>query len=494
MADRQVWESLIAGAWRPSSSGETFEVHEPATGEVIAEAASCTEEDVDLAVASARRAYEEDWRWRTPRERGQLLLKVAELVREHADELARMETREMGKPLEQSRMFDVRFAGDVTEYFGGLADKLVGDFIPQGPVAAYTIPEPYGVIGAIIPFNWPPIHICGKAAPALAAGNTIVIKPAEQAPMTAIRLVELMNEILPPGVVNIVPGLGPAGAALVSHPGVGKVSFTGSTATGRAVMRSAADNLTPTIMELGGKNPFIVFGDADLDLAVKGAIEGMYFNQGEACTAASRTLLHHSIKDAFMEQFCPAVERLVVGDGLDERTQVGPMVTKQQQQRVLDYVKIGEEEGAKVVAKGKLPDDPRLQNGYFVPPMVFDGVKTSMRIAQEEIFGPVATVLTFSDYDEAIAIANDTEFGLVAGVYTGDMATANRAARQIDAGIVFINNYNRAFLGTPFGGMKGSGHGREHGLETILDFVTTKSVRMPSGLGEIPTWSAVRDT
>jgi acyl-CoA reductase-like NAD-dependent aldehyde dehydrogenase len=258
-------------------------------------------------------------------------------------------------------------------------------------------------------------------------------------------------------------------------------------------MRAASEYLTPTILELGGKNPLIVFSDADLDLAVKGAVEGMYFNQGEACTASSRVLLHEGIKDRFMERFCPAVEGLVVGDGLQAGTQVGPMVTEQQQQRVLDYIRIGKEEGAKIAARGKLPDDPRLKNGYFVPPIVFDDVKNSMRIAQEEIFGPVVTVMTFQDYEEAIHMANETEFGLVAAVYTGDIARANRAAREIDAGIVFINNYNRAFLGSPFGGMKGSGNGREHGLETIREFVTTKAVRMPSGLGEIPVWSAARD-
>jgi acyl-CoA reductase-like NAD-dependent aldehyde dehydrogenase len=493
MEEREVWKAIIGGNPRDGSTGELFPVHEPATGEVLAEVSTCNEADVDLAVATARRAYDEDWRWRTPRERGQLLLALARLIEEHADELAELETREMGKPLEQSRQFDVRFAHGVSEYFGGLADKLVGDFIPQGPVSVYTVPEPFGVVGAVIPFNWPPIHVCGKTAPALAAGNTIVIKPAEQAPLTAIRVVELMNEVLPPGVVNVVPGFGPVGAALVGHPGLGKISFTGSTVTGRAVMRAASENLTPTILELGGKNPLIVFSDADLDLAVKGAVEGMYFNQGEACTASSRVLLHESIKDRFMERFCPAVEGLVVGDGLQASTQVGPMVTEQQQQRVLDYIRIGEEEGAKIAARGKLPEDPRLKKGYFVPPIVFDDVKNSMRIAQEEIFGPVVTVMTFQDYEEAIHMANETEFGLVAAVYTGDIARANRAAREIDAGIVFINNYNRAFLGSPFGGMKGSGNGREHGLETIREFVTTKAVRMPSGLGEIPVWSAARD-
>ncbi len=493
MLERSLWKGVIGGAPREGSAGTTFAVHEPATGAVLAEVAECNEADLDLAVSTARRAYEEDWRWRTPRERGQLLLKLARLIEEHADELAELETREMGKPLEQSRQFDVRFAQGVCEYFGGLADKLVGDFIPQGPVAVYTVPEPYGVVGAVIPFNWPPIHVCGKVAPALAAGNTVVIKPAEQAPLTAIRVVELMNEVLPPGVVNAVPGFGPVGAALVGHPGIGKISFTGSTVTGRAVMQAASENLTPVILELGGKNPFIVFSDADLDLAIKGAVEGMFFNQGEACTAASRILLHESIKERFMERFCPIVEGLVVGDGLDERTQIGPMVTEQQQQRVLDYIRIGEEEGAKIVARGKVPDDPRLKNGYYVPPIVFDDVKSSMRIVQEEIFGPAVVVMRFRDYEEAIQLANDTEFGLVAAVYTSDVAMANRAAREIDAGIVFINNYNRAFLGSPFGGMKGSGNGREHGLETIREFTTIKAVRMPSGIGEIPVWSAVQD-
>jgi acyl-CoA reductase-like NAD-dependent aldehyde dehydrogenase len=491
MTNREEWLGLVGGELRRSSSGRVFAVHEPATGRELAKVTHFSDDDVDVAVATAHRAFD-SWRWKTARERGQILLQIANAIRENADELARLETTEMGKPLDQARMFDVRFAGDVCEYFGGLADKLVGQFIPQGPISVYTVPEPYGVIAAIIPFNWPPIHVCGKIAPALAAGNTVVMKPGEQAPMTAIRVAEIMNDFLPPGVVNIVPGLGDTGKALVGHPGVGKISFTGSNMTARAVLDTAAENLTPTILELGGKNPFIVFDDADLDWAVTGAIEGAFFNQGEACTAASRILVQEGVKDRFLEKLCPAVEALVVGDGLADGTDVGPMVTPQQRDRVLDYIRIGEEEGAKIVARGRLPDDPRLSDGYYVPPTVFDGVKNSMKIAQEEIFGPVTTVISFDDEAEAVKAANDTKFGLVAGVYTEDLRRANRVARQINAGVVFINNYNRMFLGTPFGGVKESGHGREHGLETIQEFVWTKAVRMPSGLMDIPVWSGAQ--
>jgi acyl-CoA reductase-like NAD-dependent aldehyde dehydrogenase len=493
MDDRQPWTLHIGGERREAASGEVFVVEEPATGEFLAEVAAGGPEDIDEAVQVARRAYDEHWRSLAGYERAALLSSIADVIREHADELAELETREMGKPLDQARQFDVRFASAVFDYYAGLADKLNGEHIPQGPIDAHTVLEPYGVVGAIIPFNWPPIHLAGKAAPALAAGNTLVMKPGEQAPLTAIKLTELMAEVLPPGAVNVVPGLGAAaGAALVSHPQIGKVSFTGATATGRAVLRGAAENITPAVMELGGKNPFIVMPDAHLEAAVLAALEGMFFNQGEACTAASRILLHAEIHDRFLEMFCPAVESLVVGDGLDQATDLGPLVTRQQQQRVLEYIRIGEEEGAKIIARGRRPDDPRLENGFFVEPIVFGEVDNHMRIAQEEIFGPVTTIIEVQDYDDAIRTANDTAFGLVAAVYTGDTVLADRAAREIEAGVVFINNYHRGFLGMPFGGMKASGYGREHGTETIREFVRTKAVRRPSGLGEIPRWKGAR--
>jgi acyl-CoA reductase-like NAD-dependent aldehyde dehydrogenase len=488
VSERVEWNALIGGEWQAASDGERFTVEEPATGEIIAHVAACGADEIDAAVRRARRAYDEDWRWQTPRARGKMLLKAARLIQEHAEELAALETREVGKTLQQSLQFDVRFASDAFEYFAGLTDVVMGNFMPQGAINSITIPEPYGVVGGIIPFNWPPIHFAGKVAPALAAGNTVVLKPGEQAPLTAIRMVELLQEALPPGVLNIVPGLGPAGAALVAHPLVGKLSFTGSTATGRSILKEAANRFVGVLLELGGKNPFVVFADADMDIAVRDAIEGMYFNQGEACTAASLLLLHESIHDRFVSRFAQGVEKLRVGDGLDSATELGPMVNRSQQERVLQYIEVGKQEGAKIVAQGKVPSDSRLANGFFVPPTVFDRVDISMRIAQEEIFGPVCVILTFSDYQQAMRLANGTEYGLTAAVYTSDTDTANRAARDIEAGMVFINNYNRGFLGTPFGGMKSSGYGREHAIETLHEFVRTKNVRQPSGFGQIMRW------
>ncbi len=487
------WTATIDGKAVEADGGERFVVDEPATGLPLAEVAACGPDEIGQAVTVARRTYMTDWRWRPARERGRLLRRVADVIREHAEELAELETREMGKPLEQAREYDLVSAIESFDFFGGIAETLAGEFVLQGPISTHTVPEPYGVVGAIIPFNWPPVHLAAKAAPALAAGNTLVIKPAEQAPLAVLRMVELMSEVLPPGIVNVVPGLGrTAGAALVSHPGIGKLTFTGSTATGRSVLVSAAANITPALLELGGKNPLIVFEDADVGAAVRGAIEGMFFNQGEACTAASRILLHESVADRFLQEFCPAVEGLVVGDGLDPATDVGPMVSREQQARVLDYIRIGREEGADVVAEGALPTDGRLAGGFFVRPTVFARVAPSMRIAQEEIFGPVTAVMTFATEDEAVSIANGTEFGLVASVFTQDSARAQRVARHIEAGVIFINNYHRGFLGTPFGGMKASGYGREHALETIREFTRSKAIRMPSGIGPIPAWRPVR--
>jgi acyl-CoA reductase-like NAD-dependent aldehyde dehydrogenase len=492
--ERSDWQILIDGEWTASDSVSWFDVHEPATGEPMARVVAGTADDVHRAVRSARNAYDGDWRHRTATERGRMLARAATLVREHTEELATLEAREVGKPIEQARAFDMRATANIFDYFAGLADKLSGEFFLQGPINAYTIPEPYGVVGAIIPFNWPPIHVAGKAAPALAAGNTIVLKPAEQAPLTVLRLTELLQQIFPPGVINCVPGLGSeAGSALIGHPGIGKFSFTGSTNTGRAVLKIAADNLTPALLELGGKNPLVIFPDADLNAALEAAVEGMFFNQGEACSAASLIIVHHSLKKEFVRRFALAAERIRLGDPLDEQTQLGPLVTRQQQERVLNYIEIGKSEGATIAAEGHLPQDPRLKNGFFVRPTVFDNVDIRMRIAQEEIFGPVCCALGFETYDEAMSLANGTEFGLVSSVYTRDMNTAQRAARDIEAGVVMINNYLRGYLGTPFGGMKASGFGREHGLETIQEFVRAKNVRFPSGFGEVPQWNVAKE-
>jgi acyl-CoA reductase-like NAD-dependent aldehyde dehydrogenase len=480
--------AFVDGAWLAPGGEETFTVVEPATATELARVAACGPAEVDAAVASAERRFAEDWRWRSPRERGALMREVADQIREHVDELAELEAREVGKPRRDALRFDVSFSHAGFDYFAGLADTLHGEILDQGPIEARVIYEPYGVVAAILPFNWPPIHFTKKCAPAIAAGNTVVMKPGEQAPLSVLRLVEIANEVLPPGVINAVSGMA-AGATLAGHPGVSRITFTGSTATGRRVLETAAQNLTFATMELGGKNALLVLEDADLDGAIDVALEGMYYNQGEACTSTARILVHDSIHDEFCERFARATERLVVGDPLDPSTDVGPMVDERQRDRVLDYLRIGLDEGARMVTQGKVPEDERLGDGYWVAPTVLADVRPAMRIAREEIFGPIACLIRFGDEEEALAIANDTEYGLTAAICTRDEARAARLAARLEAGMVFVNNYmRRAFLGSPFGGMKASGFGRENAAETLYEFVRSKNVRFPSGRGGIPTW------
>ena len=321
---------------------------------------------------------------------------VAARIREHVDELAELEAREVGKPRRDAQRFDVSFSHAGFDYFAGLADTLHGEILDQGPIEARVVYEPYGVVAAILPFNWPPIHFTKKCAPALAAGNTVVIKPGEQAPLSVLRLVEIANEVLPPGVINAVSGI-EAGAALAGHPGVSRITFTGATATGRKVLQTAAQNLTYATMELGGKNALLVLADADLDVALDVALEGMYYNQGEACTSTARILVHDSIHDEFLKRFARATEALVVGDPLDAATDVGPMVDARQRDRVLDYLQVGLDEGARLVTQGDLPDDEHLRDGFWVAPTVLADVTPEMRVAREEIFGPIACVMRFSD-------------------------------------------------------------------------------------------------
>jgi acyl-CoA reductase-like NAD-dependent aldehyde dehydrogenase len=400
----------------------------------------------------------------------------------------------MGKPYAQARRFDVEFCIASFEFYGGLADKVPGHAFDLGPVAAHTVHEPYGVVGGIIPFNWPPIHTAAKSAPALAAGNAVVLKPPEQDPLTIMRIVELLEGVLPADVLGVVPGSGPeAGTALAGHPLVERLSFTGSTATGRAVLKLAADAMTPATLELGGKNPLLVFADADLDAAVRGALEGAFFNQGEACTAASRLLVDEPVHDEFVERMAAAVERLQVGDGRDPATHIGPLISAAQRRRVLDHIDRAISEGATVAAQAPLPTSARLAGGYWVAPTLFTDVTPAMAIAREEVFGPVTAVLRFSGETQALALANDTPYGLVAAVYSADAARARRVARRINAGVVMVNNYSRAFLGTPFGGYGDSGYGREHAIESLLEFTRTKNIREPSGLGAIPEWDALAE-
>jgi acyl-CoA reductase-like NAD-dependent aldehyde dehydrogenase len=486
-AGRELWSAFIGGSWAPADGADTFVVHEPATGKPIARVVNASAELVDRAVTDSRRAGVA-WRALAPRERGRLMRLVAAKIREHVDELADLEAREVGKPRRDAFRFDISYSHAAFDYYAGLADTLHGEIVDQGPIEARIIYEPYGVVAAILPFNWPPIHFSKKSAPALAAGNTVIIKPGEQAPLTVLRLVELANEVLPPGVLNAVPGMS-AGPALSAHPRVERITFTGATATGQRVLVSAAENLTFATMELGGKNALLVLHDADLDVAVDVALEGMFYNQGEACTSTARILVHDSVHDEFLDRFARATAQLVVGDGLDAATDIGAMVDATQRDKVLAYLQTGLDEGARLVTQGKLPTDERLKDGYWVAPTVLADVTPSMTLAQEEIFGPIACVMRFADEEEAIKICNDTEYGLTAALCTTDEGRAYRIAQRLEVGMVFINNYmRRAFLGSPFGGQKGSGFGRENAIETLHEFVRSKNIRFPSGRGTIPTW------
>ncbi len=484
---------LTRSRWSSDDDADRFLVENPATGNVITSVQGGGKEQMNAAIESAHQAFARDWRWRTRTERAGLLLSCADVLEEHGNELADLLSLENGKPVIDARENDIRFLIGVFRFFGSIVDKLPsGDFHDTGSIYSATVLEPFGVVGAIIPFNWPPIHTGGKFAPALAVGNTVVLKPSEAAPLTVIRIVELCNQVLPSDVLHVVPGLGSVvGQTLAANPHVRMISFTGSTKAGSAVAQTAASHIAPALLELGGKNAFIVFEDADIDRAVRDALEGGFYNKGEACTATSRVLVQKGVAEAFTNQLAAGVNALRVGAGNDVATHVGPVVTKAQQSKVLEYIEIGRREGARVVAEGRLPSEPALAGGFFVPPTLLADVQPNARVAHEEIFGPVVTVTTFETEEEAIAIANSSEYGLFAGIYTRDSWRALRVARRIDVGVVLINNYFRGILGLPFGGTKHSGYGREHTIETLAHFGYRKLIRFPSGTGTWPQWRAV---
>ena len=485
---RPLWGPFIGGEFLSVQAPETFEVLEPARAQPLATVVAASAEIVDRAVLDSRGAYEDVWRNLSPKERGALMRQVAARIRDHADEIAEICAREVGKPVRDALRVDVLSCHSSFDYYAGIAESIHGEILDQGPIEARVVYEPYGVVAAILPFNWPPIHFSKKCAPALAAGNTVVIKPGEQAPLTVLRLVEIANEVLPPGVINAVSGIG-AGPALASHPRVERITFTGATATGRKVMQSAAANLTFTTLELGGKNALIVLDDADVPDAVRIAIEGMFYNQGEACTSTSRLVVHSSVYEDFAAQFVEATRQLVVGDPLNAATDIGPLVDGAQQRRVEQYIRTGVSDGARLLYQGSVPDGPELGAGFYVAPTVFGDVTPDMTIAQEEIFGPVAALLRFDTDDEAVTIANGTDYGLTAAICTRDEIRAARLAERLEVGMVFVNNYTRRnFIGSPFGGVKGSGYGREYAAETVHEFVRAKNVRFPSGRGGIPVW------
>jgi aldehyde dehydrogenase (NAD+) len=467
---------LIDGKWVDSLSGKTFETINPATGEVITKIAQGDKEDVDLAVKAARKAFEGGpWPKMDARDRGKILLKVAELIMKNLDELATLETTDQGKPISHSRAVDVPYSADTFFYYAGWADKIHGETIPvRGNFFNYTLREPVGVVAQIIPWNFPLLMAAWKLGPALACGNTVVLKPSKFTTLTCLRLGEIIMEAgLPDGVLNIVTGPGETvGTALARHPGTDKVAFTGETSTGKDIMRAAADTVKRVSLELGGKSPNIVFADADIESAIKGALMGIYFNQGEVCCAGSRLFLEKKIHDEFIEKMTSFANKMKVGDPLDPKTEMGAMVSQDQFNKVMRYIEEGKKEGAKLTCGGE-----RLgSKGYFIKPTIFDNVKHDMKIAREEIFGPVVAALTFKNIEEAIEGGNLTEFGLAAAVWTKDIKKAHLAARRLRAGTVWINTYNAFDAASPFGGYKQSGFGRELGIHSLELYTQVKSV------------------
>ncbi len=469
----------IANAWADAEAGATFATRNPATGEVIAEVAEGRAADVDIAVGAARDACAaKAWRQMNPHRRAQLMWKLADALEANADELARLETADNGKPYFESRKVDLPSVVENFRYFAGMADKVQGETIPvAGPFFNYTRREPLGVVGIITPWNFPLSLAAWKVAPALACGNCVVLKPAEQTPLTALRLGELAAEVgFPSGVLNVVPGFGPtAGSALVKHPGVDAIAFTGSTEVGKIVMREAADTLKKVSLELGGKSPNVVFADAELKSAVRGASTGIFYGKGEVCAAGSRVLVERAVYEDFVEQFAGRAQQMTVGDPMDEKTRLGAIVTEEQLDRVMGYIESGKSEGARLVTGGERTSVNG--RGNFVTATVFADVDPSMRIAQEEIFGPVAAVIPFDDLDDAIAKANQTIYGLAAGIWTRDVGKAHRMAAEIQAGTVWINTYNQYDSASPFGGYKQSGFGRDLGWAAALEkYTQVKSV------------------
>jgi len=472
---------LIDGKHVPSRSERTFELVNPATGELLARVAHGGSEDVELAVAAARRAFENRlWRQMSGNDRANLLLKLAELIEKEADELAVLECLNNGKPAHLTRLVEVEGSIKTFRYFAGWPTKFGGETLPVSPrggtqILNYTTREPVGVAGLIVPWNYPLSMAAWKVAPALAAGCTVVLKPAEQTPLTALRLGQLALEAgFPPGVFNVVTGFGDAGAALVAHAGVDKIAFTGSTEVGKLIVKAAAGNLKKVSLELGGKSPHIVFPDADLDAAAAAVASGIFFNQGQTCTAGSRLYAHAKCFDRVVEAVTAAAKKLTIGDGLLPTSDLGPLVSQEQWDRVNGYIGIGRQEGARTLTGGGRP--PGLERGFFFEPTVFVDATAKMRIVREEIFGPVLTALPWKELDDLTAAANDSEYGLSAGIWTNDLKQAHRTAAALKAGTVWVNCYNLVDPATPFGGFKQSGWGREHGRQAMELYSETKSV------------------
>jgi acyl-CoA reductase-like NAD-dependent aldehyde dehydrogenase len=472
---------LTGDTWVEAASGRSFEVYDPATGEVVARVPAGEQEDVDRAVAAARTALGGSWTTMTPQERGKVLWRLADLLEARAEEFSQIDSLDSGKPINEMRFFDVPFSVDTLRYFAGWPTKILGDTVPisypasfGGQFHAYTLRQPVGVVAAIVPWNLPLLMAVKKLAPALAAGCTIVLKPAEQTPLSAARLVALALEAgVPEGVINLVTGLGSeAGAALVAHPGVDKVTFTGSVETGKEIVRAAAGNLKRVSLELGGKSPNIVFADADVDAALKGACDAAFATQGESCIAGSRLYVHRSRFDDLVAGVADRARTLRLGPGLDDTTEMGPLVSDEQWQRVAGFIDDGRAAGVEVVAGGERHGD----RGYFYQPTVVVNTTAESPIVREEIFGPVVAAIPFDSDEEVLALANDTRFGLGAAVWTSDVSRAHRMAAAIESGQVWVNCYQACDSAMPFGGVKESGWGRETCAQTLDEYLETKAV------------------
>ena len=489
--DVRHYQMVIDGELVDSSSGKTMQLVNPATNEGIGTVPRSTEEDVDRAVAAARSAFEGAWARVSACKRARLMMKLGELIRERVDELAQLETLNSGKAISSSKI-EILAAVEDFEFYAGATTKIMGETIPAPfGMLYYTVREPIGVAGQIIPWNYPFLMAAWKVAPAIAAGNTVVLKPASLTPLTAFKLGELALEAgIPPGVVNVISGPGAQiGSYLAGHPGIGKVAFTGETATGRTIMQLASQTMKRVTLELGGKSPNIVFEDANIGDAVNGSIFAIFYNAGQSCEARSRLFVQDAIYHRFCEQLVETTSRLRVGDPFNPSTHIGAIISRGQLRTIEDYIQSGKSDGAEVLAGGNRPQDPSLQAGNFLLPTILGRVENHMRVAQEEIFGPVVVVIPFRDEAEVIALANDTMYGLAGTLWTRDVARAHRVAGAVESGVLGINTFATAMPGLPFGGYKQSGIGRERGFETLKQYTEVKSVIVNTSDRPVNPWN-----